>query len=259
MTAYKKWMIILIILMLSLTSVVIWTIQERFFKQDLLTIHESAQKIEDLYGGSVESFEERGPTFYMQLDRKGVTYNIRVDGHSGDLIDITKVKTEPKDTSTLKTIEEVRSLLMSQNKGEIGSIKLEENHETPQYVVEASSNKTQKTIIVNAKTGEIISEKVKETDVPPPPPTIISKERATQIALSQLSGKVISITFHETNEGGYYLVRIVSSKMDATFQIHAISGKVLSVTQNQRTDDDDDDDDDNNQDDDSDDDEQDDD
>lgn len=253
MTTYKKWMIVLIILMLGLTSVVIWTIQERFFKQDLLPIGEAAQKVESLYGGSVESFEQKENLFYMQLERKGLTYNLQIDGRSGDLIKITKVKTETKHTATVKTVEEVRSLLISQNKGEIISITLRENLGTPQYIVETSSNETKKTIVVDAKTGKIISEKAEETIKSPKPtlPAVISKEKAIEIAQSELSGNLTSVAFHETSDGGYYLVEIKDSDMDATFQIHAVSGKLLSVTQTkqptkatvpQRTDDDDDDD-----------------
>ncbi|MFJ8237687.1 PepSY domain-containing protein [Ureibacillus sp. NPDC094379] len=229
MTAYKKWMISLIILMLGITVSVIWTIQDRFYKDELITIQEAAKKIEDLYGGSVESFEQKGNAFYMLLERNGLSYNLQVNAKTGDLLSITK---DPHSKTVIKTVEEVRSLLNAKKKGSILSIKLQENEEAPQYVVEASDQNTKKTIIVDAKTGEIVSEKVKEPNITPPSSsTVISLERAKQIALLQLNGTVQSVTFKDTSDGGYYLVFVVGSNMDATFEIHGISGKVLSVTQ----------------------------
>lgn len=59
---------------------------------------------------------------------------------------------------------------------------------------------------------------------------IITEQQAVQIALEQLKGEVDSVDFEETSEGGYYLVEIETQDDEATFQIHAVSGKVLSVT-----------------------------
>lgn len=242
MTTYKKWMILLIILMLGITVSVIWTIQDRFYKDELITIQEACKKIEDLYGGSVESFEQKGNAFYMVLERNGLYYNLQVDAKTGVLSSITN---NPNFKTAIKTVEEVRSLLNAKKKGPILSIKLHENEEAPQYVVEASDQNTKKTIIVDAKTGEIVSEKVKEPDIAPPPSsTVISLKRAKQIALLHLNGTVQSVTFKDTSDGGYYLVSVNGSNMDATFEIHGISGKVLSVTQKLKPTNDDEDDDD---------------
>jgi len=243
MTAYKKWMISLIILMLGITVSVIWTIQDRFYRDEPITIQEASKKIEALYGGSVESFEQKGNVFYMVLERNGLSYNLQVDAKTGELSSITK---DPNSKTVIKTVEEVRSLLNAKKKGSILSIKLHGNEEVPQYVVEASDQNIKKTIIVDAKTGEVVSEKVKEPNIAPPSSTVISIERAKQIALFQLSGTVQSVTYKDTSDGGYYLVFVNGSNMDATFEIHGISGKVLSVTQQLKpTDDDEDDGDDN--------------
>lgn len=69
---------------------------------------------------------------------------------------------------------------------------------------------------------------------------LISEEQAIKIAQQQHKGTKESISFVKTNEGGYYLILIKSSapetgtkessKGKATIQVHAISGKILSVT-----------------------------
>ncbi|TQR21320.1 PepSY domain-containing protein [Psychrobacillus vulpis] len=72
---------------------------------------------------------------------------------------------------------------------------------------------------------------------------LITEEQAIKIAQQQQKGTVETSSFVKTNEGGYYLIvmKISMSESDskesskekkgkATIQVHAISGKVLSVT-----------------------------
>ncbi|GKV69021.1 hypothetical protein NCCP2716_15190 [Sporosarcina sp. NCCP-2716] len=68
----------------------------------------------------------------------------------------------------------------------------------------------------------------------PPKTVLLTKQQAIQIALRQLNGEVDDVDFVKTTDGGYYLVEIEIDVDDgpdeATYQIHAISGKVMSVT-----------------------------
>ncbi|MCM3744387.1 PepSY domain-containing protein [Sporosarcina luteola] len=67
---------------------------------------------------------------------------------------------------------------------------------------------------------------------------LISEKKAEEIALAQLPagmiGEVDDVDFVNSAEGGYYLVQLdieTTDDMDeVTYQIHAISGKVLTVT-----------------------------
>ena len=62
-------------------------------------------------------------------------------------------------------------------------------------------------------------------------PTLISESKAIEIAQSRLSGELEDVSFEKTNEGGYFLVEIDGDDdQDAVIQVHAISGKILSVT-----------------------------
>ncbi len=74
---------------------------------------------------------------------------------------------------------------------------------------------------------------MKEQTPTQPTVTAISSEKAKQIALSQLNGSVQYVVFEESSDGGYYLVEISNTKQNAVFEIHAISGKVQSVTRTQ--------------------------
>ena len=247
MTTYTKWMITLVILMITITIFVIWLIQERFFesKEDL-TVQEASQIIKDLYGGSVESIEEKNDIFYMTVLKNHITYDFEMDSENGNILQLSKVDDQnlPEASPTVKTREEIRTILNGQQNGTIHSINYQNVGGQPQYIVEITDQETLKTLLMNASTGEILSEEVKlqnasETQTL----SIISSEKAKQIALSQLSGAVEYVLYEDANDGGYYLVEIEGENQEATFQIHAVSGKIMSVTKQNDHDDDEDDDD----------------
>ena len=62
------------------------------------------------------------------------------------------------------------------------------------------------------------------------PQTLISLGRAINIALAELKGEVEDATFEASSDGGYYLIEIDGDDVEAVFQIHAITGSILSVT-----------------------------
>ena len=87
-------------------------------------------------------------------------------------------------------------------------------------------------VTVDAITGNIISEVVKETTGEN---ALITKEQAIKIALGQLKNEQVDevddVSYEKTEDGGYYLIEIdTKDDREATFQIHAISGKIMSVT-----------------------------
>lgn len=242
MTTYTKWIISFVVLMLAITAIVIWLIQGLFFKSDEISIQEASQKVESLYGGSVESFEQKDTIFYMSLKRNNQLYNLQINAETGDVLKISQTSTEndSEQTATLKTIDEIRALIKSLNKGTIQSITLQNQDDKQQYIVEVSNNQALKTIVVHAQTGEILSEKVQEQNAAESNnPVIITSEKAKQIALSQLKGSIEYVVYKESSDGGYYLVEVDGDNNEAVFQIHAVSGKVLSVTPNYDSDDDD--------------------
>jgi len=98
------------------------------------------------------------------------------------------------------------------------------------YTVRVENEEIQKDLTFDGYTGELLAEKKVEPQEQPIEEPIITEQQAIQIALKQLKGEVDSVDFEETSEGGYYLVEIETQEDEATFQIHAVSGKVLSVT-----------------------------
>lgn len=108
--------------------------------------------------------------------------------------------------------------------------------ETGAYVVE-----------VNRKTGDIDSLKrtgngvgqikndinKQKVEQPDTSNERVTKEEATRIALQRVSGKVDEIKIEQSNGLTYYLVEIDrKNEQEATVQINAISGEIMSITWN---------------------------
>lgn len=288
--------------MIAVAGFIVWTIQDRFFQEDLLSIQEASEKVESLYAGSVESFERIGESYEMTLERDGKVYDVVVDPTTGDISSLTFVAII-EEARVYKTAKEIRAIVAEQDKGEIQAINVREKANQVQYVVEVKQAKGAKTLIIDAETGKLLSEIDKASNVATssesaktgnpsvegsgsagasttkpssgnnsnaasskpntstnsnntatpsnnnavsgnskssatvtkpaqskPTNAIISQSRAIEIARSQLKGEVDSVVYEKTSYGGYYLVEIDGQQTEAVFQIHGVSGKVMSIT-----------------------------
>ncbi|MFD1954987.1 PepSY domain-containing protein [Paenibacillus thailandensis] len=65
----------------------------------------------------------------------------------------------------------------------------------------------------------------------PAPSVLITKEEAAALALKQVQGKVEEIDLEEKDGKSFYLVEIdTADGREATVQLHAVSGELMSVT-----------------------------
>ena len=61
-------------------------------------------------------------------------------------------------------------------------------------------------------------------------PILLTEQQVISIASAQFTGEIEEIDFENTADGGYYLVEIDTAAEEVTVQIHAITGKILSVS-----------------------------
>ena len=61
-------------------------------------------------------------------------------------------------------------------------------------------------------------------------PVLLTEQQVLSIALAQFTGEIEDVDFENTADGGYYLVEIDQAEEEVTVQIHAITGKILSVS-----------------------------
>lgn len=58
----------------------------------------------------------------------------------------------------------------------------------------------------------------------------LTEQQISTIARSQFSGEVDDIEFVGTKDGGYYNVDMENEEDEATLQIHALTGEILTIT-----------------------------
>ena len=221
----KKWLIWITVVFL-VCAVALWFFQERFVKEEALSKKEAITHIENLYNGQVKHVEKQDNQYEMELLRNGATYEVAIDANTRQITDLL-LKEAPE--KLLISEAQIRKHVTNYAPGEIESVILED----PYYKVEIENKHTVKKLTMDAYTGAIISETdtTKEVNEPVDEQIVISKQQAIQIALKELKGEVESVTYENTADGGYYLIEIeTKEEEEAVFQIHAVSGDVMSVT-----------------------------
>lgn len=219
--AMKKWVLIIIVILLLCSGTLLF-IQYRYFHVEPLSKSEAINHIEAIYKAHVTQVKKQGDTYEMFFTRDNVKYIAMLDAKTQQVTDLTIKEGQ---TKLLLTEKQIRQMV-KQKYGDVESIKLTDTT----YTVRVEKENQQKDLTVNAYSGEIVSVENVEPHKPPVEEPIITEQQAIQIALGQLTGEVDSVDFEETAEGGYYLVEIETQDDEATFQIHAVSGEVLSIT-----------------------------
>ncbi|MFJ7698161.1 PepSY domain-containing protein [Lysinibacillus fusiformis] len=217
----KKWALLFIVIVLFCSGV-LWFIQHRYFQKEPLSEEEAIRHIEAIYKGQVSEVKKRGNSFEIQFTRENLNYTAMLDATTQQVSDLTL----PKGQSKLLLTENQIRKMVKEKYGEVESVMLTATI----YTARVEKDHKQKDITVDGYSGEVLSEKDVEPLNQPETPHIITELQATDIALHQLTGKVDSVDFEDTADGGYYLVEIETEHEEATFQIHAVSGKVLSVS-----------------------------
>ena len=221
----KKWLLPLGLVLLLVIANVFYA--ESIVSQAETIPSESIQhQVETMYNGKVNDLALHNDIYEANLDRDGSIYTIRIDGETGKVLSV--VLEEPS-----------KELATKQNKEKKEPTESEETKpETPakQPTPEPKPETVQPNPAPQPETKPVPEKKPQPKPQQPAPQktVLLTEQQAIQIALRQLNGEVDDVDFVKTSEGGYYLVEIEIDVDDgpdeATYQIHAISGKIMSVT-----------------------------
>jgi len=225
----KPWVIpiILTILILAVGGFLLKTI---WTDEEPLTEEAIQAKLIKLYGGEVGKLSKDGNTYYAELKKNGVVIEAQIDAITGNVLSLNQVSAAPPPKPEILSEDEVRKQISKKYNGELKNITLKEDEKAPIYQIEVSHQQTLTSLTVDALSGKVIEEVKKETSPPEQQQVLISKEQAIQIAHGRMKGEVDYITYEQTDDGGYYLLEIDGEEDEAVFQIHAISGEIISVT-----------------------------
>ena len=196
-----------------------------------LSNDEIRSQLEDMYGGTVDSLSMENGIYVVELTRSGALYSAKVEAVTGKVLSLDQLSEVEVGSTKVLTEKEARAIIAEKYPGEVERISLNKKEGPPVYNVEVVHDQALVTVALDARSGELISEETKKI---PEENVIITRDKAIEIALEQLRGEVDHVSFEHTDNGGYYLVEIEqdnddSDDVEAVFQIHAITGEILSV------------------------------
>jgi uncharacterized membrane protein YkoI len=220
----------------SLTVVSILILWLQFDKlsptTDMLTKDEAEKLIHERYQGTVTQIKIASQQYQIEMKKQNKLYLIKMDAVSGKVLSftLTSPTTETPPETPVKELseDEIRTIIQNEVKGSITSIERINNNQAPIYKAVVNEADKQTTITVDAISGKILST---QSDVIKEAPKTLNEQEARKIALEQIPGTIDDILLETKNEQTYYLVEIeTQDDREAIIQIHAITGKVLSIT-----------------------------
>ena len=225
----KQWLLPLLLAIIVLIIGVIF-IQGLFSKDEQMTKEEVEQQLVLMYGGTVEDLTFQDEIYSAEITRSGGIYSAKVNATNGQVLAMTLIEKIEEEAPKLLSEQEVKDMIGEKYHNDVEGLTLNEEGETPTYEVEVAKNQTLLKVIVNAQTGEVMKEEEQPSSTKN---TLITREEAIEIALGQLYGEVEYVKFIDNEDGGYYLVEIEQDRDDddieAVFQIHAITGKIMTI------------------------------
>ena len=202
---------------------------------ETLPEHEIREQLEETYGGKVERLSQEGTIYEAELSRNKDVYLATVDAETGKVLSLIQTKEVIDEETPIASIE--KDVATNNIEKTEPAVQPGEVTTKPEQPATSKPNVTitepKKPAVQGSKPNTSSTGKNNNKTTPPKTPTtvLISENQAIKIAQGQLNGELDNIDFVETSDGGYYLVEIEDYKDDeATFKIHAISGKILSVT-----------------------------
>ena len=174
---------------------------------------EIKNRVESLFNGEVQSVTKRNEQYEVTFSKNDFLYEVSVDVAEGtfsqiELIKEGKLEAQKVEKEEQAQTEKKEEEVQVEAETEAEKIK-EENTSLPKEEEKATEQST------NEKT-----EAVKP----------LTKQEVIKIARLKFGGEVEEIQFVGTNDGGYYNVEMENDEDEATLQIHALTGAILTIT-----------------------------
>ncbi|WP_052342809.1 PepSY domain-containing protein [Bacillus sp. EB01] len=240
----KKWLAgIAGILIIVAAGFAIWQLSKpgntsatELNKQEVQTL------IKNQLGGKITTLKEKKKVFHAKMEKQDHIYEIEVDAETGDIIRLEKVGTKKTEKPPVLSEDEIKEIALANAAGTLSSLSKAQSHGKTVYKAVVKNNKQTTNLTIDAAEGKILS-KTNEPVNPVNPPKQISEAEAGEIAVKQVKGEVDDISLHSSKGQTYYLCEVnTADGREATVQVHAITGDVMSVAWDDHGGDDNDDD-----------------
>ncbi|HEX5563462.1 MAG TPA: PepSY domain-containing protein [Sporosarcina sp.] len=226
----KPWFIPIVLTIIIVVAGQLYT-AGKLTKAEALPKEEISSQLAMIYDGEVEDLMLDGSVYKAKISKAGAEYAVEVEAESGKVLSLIQTKEISKP-----------DIVMDTDEGEIAQVEAspDETGKTDSEVPEDALNKaTDEKTEMPKPNGNKTPEQSKPAKQEKSKKTVlISEQEAVKIGMAQLPagmvGEVDDVDFINSVDGGYYLVQIdidTDDDMDeVTYQIHAISGKVMTVT-----------------------------
>ncbi|WP_436375178.1 PepSY domain-containing protein [Cytobacillus sp. BC1816] len=193
-----------------------------------ITESEAREIIKDRYQGEILNLKKVNSTYLIEMKRDQGFYQIKLSEKRGEILSFEKKDQISNAEQKQLDEEKIKEIIQAEENGELLSLKKVTQKEKSAFEAIVQKDEEKIKITVDALNGEILSRVAEENKGPV---KNLTEEEAVQIALKNEPGEVDDISFGETDKGPYYLVEIEKDDgREAAVEIHAITGKVLSVT-----------------------------
>lgn len=224
----KPWFIPIVLTIFIVAAGQLYT-AGKLTKAETLPEQEIRSQLSMIYDGEVKDLMLDGSVYKAKVSKAGAEYDVEVDAGSGKVLSLIQTKEISNPDIVLETDKGKETTPDETDKAD-NKMMEDTNHEA------ANSKETDMAEDKNINKAPEQSKPVKQEK--PKKTIFISERQAIEIGLAQLPagmiGEVDDVDFVNSTEGGYYLVQIeidTEDDMDeVTYQIHAITGKVLTVT-----------------------------
>ena len=170
--------------------------------------------------GTVVSVENDEDDYTVTIEKGNYIYEVEVNKYSGKIEDVDK---EEKKVQSASQISETKAkeLALKKVNGTIISVENDEDD----YTVTIEKGNYIYEVEVNKYSGKIedVDKEIKKTQSS----SKITKEKAKEIALNQVNGKVISVEYDDDDHE--YSVEVIMNNIEYEITIDAGNGKVLEV------------------------------
>ncbi|MGG4093891.1 PepSY domain-containing protein [Paenibacillus lautus] len=157
-------------------------------------------------GGEITKTTLDGGVYRLELQSATGTYEMTVDSRQGDIVSIQQLNERASQPPT-EPVEPT-----------------EPDPDTPPSEPADHGDK-------EATGGTTGGESGNGSGTSEPPATMITKEYAIKLSLEKVPGTVEDVEYRENKSSRYYLVEIEREDgREATIQVHAITGKIMTVT-----------------------------
>ena len=196
----KKWwpaalgiIAIAVILIFALQQILVTT---------TLTEQEVINRVESLYNGKVEEITKNKSQYNVIFADGSNVYEVQVDEEQG-------------------TFQHLKLLLIRDDNTEV----VMDDHVDTKADLNSNSNTASNGASSSPTDQGPDTTNSSETNNV----TRITAAAAQSLALQQMTGEVEDVEYFQSADGGYYIVELENEELEAAFQIHAITGKILSV------------------------------